>query len=136
MLAPKYPNIIMPLPTGPKSLEPILALRLLCEAYAMPTDGTGGRSYQPKENGAKPIAVHCPDPGTWFDLISTAKPAGDQNQKDAAIREFGRLMGDAGDAAMDLARAIVGGGGKFSGPAGKFVEKVSEITAVQAGGAK
>lgn len=111
-----------------------LALKLLCEAYTMPADASGSRSYQPTTTGAKPITVHCPDPSTWFDLLGASKPANDRDE--AAITAFGRLMGDVGDAAMNLARAIVRPGSDISGPAGKFVEKVSEITAVQTGGAK
>ena len=112
----------------------LFALRLLCEAYAMPKPGAGNKAYQATASVAKLIAVHCPDPGTWFDLLGASKPANDKDE--AAITAFGRLMGDAGDAAMNLARAIVRGEGDISGPAGKFVEKVSEITAPQAGDAK
>ena len=112
----------------------LFALRLLCEAHAVPTPGAGSQTCPPAASGAKPIAVHCPDPGTWFDLLGASKPANDKDE--AAISAFGRLMGDAGDVAMDLARAIVQPGSDISGLAGKFVEKVSEITAPQVGNPK
>lgn len=121
-------EIFDPMPEVP------LALRLLCEAYAIPKDASGSRNFQPKESGTKAISVHCPDPATWFDLLGATPPKSDIDE--AAITAFGRLMGDAGDAAMDLARAIVQPGSDIGGPAGRFVEKVSEITAVQAGGAQ
>ena len=110
----------------------LFALRLLCEAYAMPTVGFGSKSYTPQATGVAAIAVRCPEPCTWFDLVGATPPKSDMDA--AAINAFGRLMGDAGDVAMDLARAIVQPGGDISGLAGKFVEKVTEITATQAGG--
>lgn len=114
--------------------EEALALRLLCEAYALPKNETGCRIYQPREKGAKSISVECPDPGIWFDLIGASKPANDKDE--AAITAFGRLMGDATGAAMDLARAIVQPSGDISGLADEFVKRVSEISAAQAGGPK
>ncbi|HPA16155.1 MAG TPA: hypothetical protein PLU30_00310 [Verrucomicrobiae bacterium] len=106
-----------------------LALKLLCEAYSLPPIRFGIKSYTAQAVGVAVIPVHCPDPDTWFDLIGASKPANDQDE--AAITAFGRLMGDAGKEAMDLARAIARGDSDISGPAGKFVEKVSEITAAQ-----
>ena len=62
-----------------------------------------GRNRQ--SAGVAAIAVHCPEPVTWFDLIGASEPAGDESQKEAAITAFGRLMGDSGGAAMNLARS-------------------------------
>ena len=100
----------------------------------MPPVGVGSKTYTPQAAGVAAIAVHCPEPVTWFDLIGASEPAGDDNQKEAAITAFGRLMGDSGDAAMDLARAIIQPSGDVSGFADKFVKRVLEITAAQAGG--
>lgn len=113
-----------------------LGLRLLCEAYAMPEIGAGKKSYQPARSGASPIAVNCPEPGTWFDLLGAAKPTGDENQKEAAITAFGKLMGDASGEAMDLARSIIKLDSDDSEPADKFVQKIAKITANHTGGAK
>ena len=111
-----------------------LALKLLCEAYAMPTVGAGNKSYHPKETGAKAIPVHCPNPITWFDLLGASAPISETDED--AITAFARLMSGAEEDAKNLALAIVRGDSDISGPAGKFVEKISEFTAVQAGGAQ
>jgi len=113
-----------------------LALKLLCEAYTMHPSGEGEKKYPSQVAGGVEISFHCPDPGTWFELIGASKPNGDEKQKKAEIASLGRLMGGAGDAAMDLARAIVQPNSDISDAAGKFVEKVSEITAAQVGGAQ
>jgi hypothetical protein len=108
-----------------------LALRLLCEAYAMPADGTGIRSYQPNENGAKAIPVHCPDPSTWFGLLGAVAPISETDK--AAITAFGRLMGGAEEEAKNLARAIARKDTDISTPTGEFVTKVKKATPTTGG---
>jgi hypothetical protein len=109
-----------------------LALKLLCEAYAMPTDATGSRSFQPRESAAKSIPVHCPDPCTWFGLLGAVAPTSERDE--AAITVFGRLMGGAEEEAKDLARAIARKDTDIRTPAGKFVKKVSEKAVAANGG--
>jgi hypothetical protein len=114
----------------------ILALKLLCEAYALHPVGVGRKSFTSQTSGAPPIVVNCPDPSTWFDLIDSSKPTGEEKQKEATFTAFGRLMGDAGNEAIALARAILEPGSDITEPAARFVEKVAMITVNQVGGAK
>lgn len=112
--------------------DSLLALCLLCEAYAMPTVGAGGKTYQPTACGAKSIPVDCPDPCTWFGLLGAVAPTSERDE--AAITVFGRLMGGAEEEAKDLARAIARKDTDIRTPAGKFVKKVSEKVVPANGG--
>lgn len=124
----------MPLITGSQNLESALALRLLCEAYVLKPVGKGSKMVPSTDATSRPIQIACPDPEEWFSLFSVSKPT--SNSAESDIKTFAKLMGDAGDVAMDLARAIVQPGGDISNPAEKFVKKVSDIIAPQAGGAQ
>jgi len=108
----------------------LIALRLLCEAYAIVPIGKGSK----KLPADKPIQLACPDPEEWLAYFGLSKPSSESDN--SAINAFARLMGTAECEAKELARAIFQPGSDISGPAGKFVVKVTEITATQAGGAK
>lgn len=82
-----------------------LALRLLCDAYDMNLLGVGQKKYTPPIHPSERFVFDCPDLAEWFDLLGATAPSG--NQDAPAIEAFGKLMGEAGEKAEALARAIV-----------------------------